>query len=40
MSDLTEANEWQIARIGLADGHPWTVECARWLADNFSTLAL
>lgn len=22
--------------IGLANGHPWTVECARWLKDQFS----
>lgn len=22
--------------IGLADGHPWTVECERWLKDQFS----
>lgn len=22
--------------IGLADGHPWTVECERWLKDQFT----
>jgi len=23
--------------IGLAEGHPWTVECKRWLEDQFSS---
>ncbi len=24
--------------IGLADGHPWTVECARWMSETFALL--
>lgn len=24
--------------IGLANGHPWTVECARWMAETFASV--